>query len=77
MKITAAEKKRRDIRRRQHAASSADAAYSKKGGYNTRPKPSMPKMPWDDEPATGTQRGAISTGGTICSTMLRGSGDDL
>jgi len=40
---------RRRIRWQQHAAQSADKAYSKKAGYQLRPQPSMPKMPWDDE----------------------------
>lgn len=41
---------RRHIRWQQHAAQSADKAYSKKAGYQLRPQPSLPKMPWDDQP---------------------------
>ena len=46
------ETKRRHIRWQQRSADAAHEAHSKKAGYDTRPKPSMPKMPWDDEPAT-------------------------
>lgn len=55
MKITSTEKKRRRIRWQQGASQAADDAHSKKAGYNTRPKPSMPKMPWDDESKDNTE----------------------
>jgi hypothetical protein len=41
---------RRRIRWQQGASQAADEAHSKKAGYQFRPKPSMPKMPWDDQP---------------------------